>query len=57
LKQLANRVGSLNLWTESAASTALNGLLAPVKAAAQELAILQDPGHLYLRCVSCSIAR
>ncbi|MDE0951533.1 MAG: signal peptide peptidase SppA [Halioglobus sp.] len=57
LKQLANRVGSLNLWTESTASTALNGLLAPVKAAAQELAILQDPGHLYLRCVSCSIAR
>ena len=57
LKQLANRVGSLNLWTESAAGAALSGLLAPVKAAARELAVLQDPRHLYMRCISCSMVR
>jgi protease-4 len=57
LKQLANRAGSLNLWTSSTASAALSGLLGPMKEAAQELAILQDPGHLYMRCVTCGMVR
>ena len=57
MKQLANRVGSLNLWTQSAAGTALSGLLGPMREAAQELAVLQDPGHLYMRCVACGLVR
>lgn len=57
LKQLANRVGSLNLWTDSSASIALSRLLAPMKAAVRELAVLQDPKHLYVRCVACATAR
>ena len=57
MKQLANRVGSLNLWTGSATSVALSGLMVPIREAAQELAGLQDPGHLYMRCVTCSLVR
>jgi protease-4 len=57
MKQLAKRVGSLNLWRESAASVALSGLLLPMREAAQELAGFQDPGHLYMRCVACGLVR
>jgi protease-4 len=57
MKQLANRVGSLNLWTGSATSAALSGLMVPIREAAQELAGLQDPGHLYMRCVACGLVR
>lgn len=57
MKQLAKRVGSLHLWRESAASTALSGLLGPMQEAAQELGSLQDPGHIYMRCVSCGLVR
>ena len=56
LKQLANRVGSLNGWTASA-SAALSGLLGPVREAAQELGSLQDPRHLYMRCMACGLVR
>ncbi len=56
LKQLANSVGSLNVFTRSAASSALSGLLGPMQEAAKELASMQDPGHLYMRCVACSMA-
>ena len=57
LKQLARRVGSLNLWTDSMASVALSGLLGPVRAAAEELGSLQDPRHLYMRCITCGLVR
>jgi protease-4 len=57
LKQLANSVGSLHLWTASASSAALSQLLAPMRAAAQELNILQDPGHMYMRCLACGLVR
>ena len=57
MQQLADRVGSLRIWTQSTANTALAGLLQPVAEAAEEIANLQDPGHLYLRCVSCSAMR
>ena len=57
MRQLANRVGTLNLWTASAARTTLSGVLGPMKEAAQELAILQDPAHLYMRCVACGLMR
>ena len=57
MQQLAERVGSLRLWTQSTASATLAGLLQPVTAAAEEIASLKDPGHLYLRCVACGIVR
>jgi protease IV len=56
LKQLANRAVSLNGWTASASAT-LSMLLGPVREAAQELATLQDPRHLYVRCLSCAMVR
>jgi protease IV len=56
LKQLANRTGSLSGWTASASAT-LSMLLGPVREAAQELANLQDPRHLYVRCLSCATVR
>jgi protease-4 len=57
MKQLANRVGSMHVWTESAASVALSGLLGPMHEAARELGSLQDPRHLYMRCIACSMTR
>ena len=48
---------AVNPWTGSAVSTALSGFLVPMQKAAQELAILQDPGHLYMRCISCGLVR
>jgi protease-4 len=57
MRQLANRVSTLNLWTASAAYTALSGVLGPMKEAAQELAGLQDPRHLYMRCIACGLVR
>ena len=56
LKQLANSVGSLNVFTRSATSAALSGLLGPMQEVAKELGSMQDPGHLYMRCVTCSMA-
>jgi hypothetical protein len=35
----------------------LAGLMAPVAEAAAEIAILQDPRHLYMRCVACGLIR
>ena len=57
MKQLANSVGSLHVLTQSAASSALSDLLGPMQEAAKELGSMQDPGYLYMRCVSCSMAR
>lgn len=57
MRQLANRVSTLNLWTASVAHTALSGVLGPMKEAAQELAGLQDPRHLYMRCIACGLVR
>jgi protease-4 len=56
LKQLMDNVGSLHLWPAST-STALVQLLAPMREAAQELNIFQDPGHLYVRCMACGLVR
>ncbi|MEH6636520.1 MAG: signal peptide peptidase SppA [Halioglobus sp.] len=57
MQQLANRVGSLELWTQSTTSATLSALLQPVAQAMEEVASLQDPGNIYLRCVSCSVMR
>jgi protease-4 len=57
MKQLANRVGGLALWQASSAGATLSGLLRPLQEAAQELSSLQDPRHLYMRCVACGLVR
>jgi len=57
MKQLAKRVGSLDLLPGSRVGATLSGLLVPMRKAAQELAILQDPGHLYMRCIACGLVR
>jgi len=57
MQQLANRFGGLWAGARSSASTTLLTLLRPVADAAEEISSLQDPAHLYLRCVSCSVIR
>lgn len=57
LQQLADRVGNLGLWRESALGASVARLLEPVAGAVDELASLQDPRHLYVRCVSCGAIR
>jgi protease IV len=62
LQQLAERVGNLSLWDFAPGSKGdlaanLAGLMAPVAEAAAEIAILQDPRHLYMRCVACGLIR
>lgn len=57
LQTLADRVGSLRVWSPSGLSASLTSLLAPVADAAAELAALKDPRHLYARCLSCGAIR
>ena len=57
LQQLAERVGSLRLWTPPAVTASLEALLAPVADAAAELASLKDPRHIYARCLACGAIR
>ena len=57
LQQLADRVGNLGLWRESALGASVARLLEPVAGAVDELASLQDPRHLYVRCVPCGAIR
>lgn len=57
LQQLAERLGGLGLWRESALGASVARLLDPVAGAVDELASLQDPRHLYVRCVPCGAIR
>jgi protease-4 len=57
LKSLAERVGTLRIWSPSALGASLVSLLAPVADAAAELASLKDPRHLYVRCLPCGAIR
>lgn len=57
LKSLAERVGTLRIWSPSALGASLTSLLAPVADAAAELASLKDPRHLYARCLPCGAIR
>lgn len=57
LQQLADRVGKLGLWRETALGASVARLLEPVAGAVDELASLQDPRHLYMRCVPCGAIR
>ncbi|MEM9253993.1 MAG: signal peptide peptidase SppA, partial [Pseudomonadota bacterium] len=54
MKQLANRVGSVGVLRHSKLVTNVSALLAPLGEAAEEISLLQDPRHLYMRCVSCA---
>ncbi|CAA0123985.1 Protease 4 [Halioglobus japonicus] len=57
MKQLAKSIGSLNMSGVSNAGAALATLLQPVRNAVEELGSLQDPAHLYMRCLSCGAVR
>lgn len=56
MKQLANRVGDAGPVQRSPVASAAAALMQPVRKAAEELSVLQDPRNLYMRCVSCSLA-
>ena len=57
LKQLANRGAEIMLDERVGGGSVLLELLQPLREARQELEALKDPGHLYLRCVSCAMLR
>jgi protease-4 len=57
LQQLVNTLGGLRLWRDSAAAATLSAVLQPLTQAAAEITGLQDPGHLYMRCVACGAVR
>jgi len=57
MQTLADRVGSLRVWSPSGLSASLTSLIAPVADAAAELAALKDPRHLYARCLPCGAIR
>lgn len=57
LKQLANRTGSLGLIKSSAENVLIQQLMQPIQQAANELSLLQDPRHLYMRCLGCGAVR
>tara|TARA_R110002110_G_scaffold415561_2_gene651001 strand:- start:236735 stop:238591 length:1857 start_codon:yes stop_codon:yes gene_type:complete len=60
LQQLSERVGAYLPAHGTGVGTTLatvSTLFGPVRAAAAELNALQDPRHLYLRCVACAVSR
>ncbi len=54
LQQLSGRIGSVQLWANSSMADAFSGVLQTFSAAAREFENLDDPAHLYVRCVSCA---
>ena len=55
MQHLADRVGSLRLWTRSATAGALSTFMQPVVDAADEIGLLNDPANLYMRCQACGV--
>ena len=55
LKQLANRSAESGLIERFAVNNVMLEILQPLLQARKELESLQDPGHIYLRCVSCAM--
>ena len=55
LEQLAKRVAFPGGLQATGLDTGLSQLLRPVREAARELSILQDPAHLYTRCIACAM--
>jgi protease-4 len=57
MQQLAERAATLGLGQAWVTAPTMMSVLQPVADAAAEIASLQDPGNLYLRCVSCGMIR
>ena len=55
MQQLADRVGSLHLWSASSTVTVLSSFVQPVVSLAEEMGSLNDPANLYLQCLSCKV--
>jgi protease-4 len=53
MQQLADRVGSLHLWSASSTATALSHFMQPVVSLAEEIGNMNDPANLYIQCLSC----
>ncbi|MDX1733044.1 MAG: S49 family peptidase, partial [Halioglobus sp.] len=54
LKQLANVTAGSGVTQAVGAGAVLGRLLRPVQEAVGELQLLQDPRHLYMRCIGCA---
>lgn len=57
LEQLAGSFGARDFWRDASASTVLKNFMGPVLEAASQISALQDPSHLYMRCVACGMIR
>lgn len=55
-QQLAERMGSVGLLPRSDTVSSLMSLSRPVLEATQLLGSLQDPKHIYMRCMACSVS-
>jgi len=54
MQHLADRVGSLRLWTRSSTASALSAFVQPVVDVAEKVALLNDPANLYMQCLPCA---
>lgn len=55
MQQLAERAGSLRLWTKSSTARVMSSFVRPVLEAGEEIALLNDPANLYMRCAACRV--
>jgi len=55
MQHLADRVGSLRLWTGSSTASTLSKFVQPVVDAVEEISLLNDPANLYMRCLPCRV--
>ncbi|MEP4147563.1 MAG: signal peptide peptidase SppA [Halioglobus sp.] len=55
-QQLAERMGSIGVLPRSNAVSSLLNLSRPVLDATELLGSLQDPKHIYMRCLACSVS-
>jgi protease-4 len=56
LQRLSESMGSLGLGQASPLNASLLQLLRPLAGAVEEIAGLQDPRHIYMRCLGCGAA-
>jgi protease-4 len=56
LQQLGKHLGRLDLLPASTTMAAVSRLVRPFTDAAAEMSALQDPRHIYLRCLACGSA-
>jgi protease-4 len=55
MQYLADRVGSLRMWTSSSTVHTLSAFVQPVVDVAEEIGLLNDPANLYMRCQICRV--